>query len=395
MIAGTGWRLLLFAAALMLFSPQTLQARDAPAASGNEAALVRVLEALVARPGGPPGAMVLLWRDGQRRVYTAGRITAGCRGERAGRAGHCAARRPARPADRLRIASVSKAFSGAAALALVSDGRLGLDDTIGERLPELPRRWHAVTLRQLLNHTSGLPDFTGTRAFARRVIARPMDPPAPRELLAFAAHRPLQFRPGSRYRYSNSDNIAVGLMIEAVAGRSYPKVLRQKVLRPLGLGRTGLRRGVALPRPFINGYARDGDRLVDVSEEIAFGGYAWASGGMVSSPGNLGRFVRAYVGGGLFDGAVRREQFRFVPGASSKPPGPGRNAAGLGLFRYRTPCGTVYGHTGSILGYTHFVAATRDGRTSIVFSINAQAGEDLIPMLRKAQTMAVCAALVD
>ena len=77
----------------------------------------------------------------------------------------------------------------------------------------------------------------------------------------------------------------------------------------------------------------------------------WASGAMVSTPFELNRFIRAYASGRLFGAATHSQQLRFVPG-SSEPPGPGTNAAGLGIFRYRTRCGTVFGHTGNFPGYT-------------------------------------------
>jgi D-alanyl-D-alanine carboxypeptidase len=95
---------------------------------------------------------------------------------------------------------------------------------------------------------------------------------------------------------------------------------------------------------------------------------AWASGAIVSTPADLGAFVRADLSGRFFG----REQLRFVVGSSS-PPGPGRNAAGLAIFRYQTRCGTVYGHTGNFPGYVQWAAATADGRRSVTTSLNIAA----------------------
>ena len=108
----------------------------------------------------------------------------------------------------------SRAFSGAVSLSLVDEGVLSLNDTIGERLPYLPRAWHRVTLRELLAHTSGLPDFSASKRYEPAVTRSPAHAPPPRRLLDFVAKRPLRFTPGSEYAYSNSDNIAVGLMVE-------------------------------------------------------------------------------------------------------------------------------------------------------------------------------------
>jgi D-alanyl-D-alanine carboxypeptidase len=98
----------------------------------------------------------------------------------------------------MRIASVSKAFSGASALSLVTDGLLSLDDTIGDLLPDLPGAWHAVTLGQALHHTSGLPDYTSSEAFVETLLASPEHSPPPGVLLGFVADQVLVFEPGSR-----------------------------------------------------------------------------------------------------------------------------------------------------------------------------------------------------
>jgi D-alanyl-D-alanine carboxypeptidase len=377
------WRLIAIGLAVGIAAVGAGAADAVPPAHKADRALQRSLERLTMRPGGAPGAIAVIQRGRQRRVHSAG-------------VARIDGQLPLRVRKHMRIASVSKAFSGAAALALVDEGVLSLGDTLGTHLPDLPAEWHPVTLRQLLAHTSGLPDYTSSPQFAAALGESPTLAPPPRQLLDFVAAQPLGFPPGSRYRYSNSDNVAIALMIEAVTGTGYERVLRAKVLRPHRLGRTAMGAGTVLPRPFIHGYSSGpGARPEDVSQLVAFGGWAWASGGIVSTPGNLNRFVRAYVGGGLFGDPLRRRQRSFVDGATSDPPGPGTNAAGLGLFRYRTRCGTVLGHTGSILGYTQLIAASPNGRRSLTFTITTQATDELVPELRRAQVRAVCAALAD
>ncbi len=346
------------------------------------AALDRALEELVQLPDGPPAAIAVIGRGKARSVH------------RAGNANPTGDGRLPRPGDRMRIASTSKAMSGGTALSLVEDGILSLDDTVGELLPDQPVAWHAVTLAQLLNHTSGLPDFTAQPAFGPALFAAPDDPPAPRDLLAFAAGEPLNFPPGSDYRYSNSDNVAVGLMVQAATGLHYPTALGRRVRRPLHLGKTSLGPAPRLPKPYIHGYGRldEDDPFGDVSNVFDFGGWAWASGGIVSTPGNLNKFIRGYVGGALFGPATRDAQAEFVSNANSEPRGPGQNSAGLALFRYETRCGTVFGHTGSILGYTQFMAATRSGRRSVTVTVSTQ-DKALVPQIRRAEAKAVCVAL--
>ncbi|MCX4767659.1 beta-lactamase family protein [Streptomyces sp. NBC_01275] len=364
-----------------LLSPTAVAA--APPGPGTDVALQRRLDDLVVTPGGPPGAIAVL-RDGDgQRVLAAG-------------VADLITRRAPSPQDHMRIASTAKAFSGAVALSLVDRHALRLDDTLGARLPRLPRAWARVTLRQLLNHTSGLPDYTRDAEFLRIVTADPRHRFDSRRLLDYVADEPLRFRPGSRYLYSNSDNIAVALMAEAVTRTPYEHLLEQLVYRPLDLRHTSLPQGYRMPKPYLHGYdVTPPSPTEDVSEILSASG-VWASGGIVSTPDDMTRFVRGYAGGALYGRGVVREQRRWIAGAS-EPAGPGRNAVGLGIFRYTTRCGVVLGHTGNFPGYTQLIAATPDGRRSLTFSVNSQINQDLAPrllrQLRSVQEDFVCAVL--
>ena len=210
---------------------------------------------------------------------------------------------------------------------------------------------------------------------------------------------PLLFDPGSKYQYSNSDNIAVALMVEAVTGKTYESQLQKQVYGPLGLRKTTLPAGPNLREPYIHGYDLSEDPPEDGSEALA-AGWAWTSGGIVSTPADLNTFVRAYVRGDLFDLQTRSKQRKVFEGGGSEPPGPGKNSAGLGVFRYETSCGTVWGHTGNFPGgYTQFMAASPDGKRSATVSINSQLSppstgdQDAFKALRRAEGLAVCAAL--
>ncbi|MFC8274252.1 serine hydrolase domain-containing protein [Streptomyces sp. NPDC057271] len=347
--------------------------------------LQQQLNDLVRTAGGPPGVIALMRQGARTEVYRAGvaDTTTG---------------RPPRTTDHMRIASVAKAFSGAVALRLVDRGRLRLDDTIGELLPSLPAAWHQVTLRQLLSHTSGLPDFSTAPEFIEILREDPRHHFDSRRLLDFVAGVDLLFPPGSRYEYSNSDNIAVALMAEAVTGQRYERLLDQLVYRPLGLRQTSLPQGYRLPEPYLHGYdVAPPAPPEDISEVLSASG-VWASGGIVSTPKDLNSFIRAWAGGhGFLSKETRRGQRTFIPGAASEPAGPGVNAGGLAIFRYTTRCGTVYGHTGNFPGYTQFAAGTADGKRSLTFSVNTQTSKSLKPELlakvRAVQEDFVCALL--
>lgn len=354
----------------------------------QDASLDQALAELVAMPGGPPGAVAVVQVGGRRTFHSAGVADVATR---------------AKPTidDHMRIASVSKAYTGATALALVDEGLLSLDDTIARRLPALPRAWGAVTLRQLLSHTSGIPDITSSSEFGQAVVASPDKAPPPEKLLEFLADEPLDFPPGTRYAYSNSDNFAVALMVQAVTGQSYSDVLADKVLHPLKLKQTSLPTDLQMPKPVLRGYDLSPSGTPEDETNALAAGWAWASGGLVSTPADLNRFIRGYVRGGLYSARTRAQQQRlFIPAAASSPPGPGLNSASLALFRYRTSCGTVYGHTGNTFGYTQFAAASPDGRRSVVVAMTLQRNESssgqelsVFRALQQVEEAGVCQAL--
>jgi D-alanyl-D-alanine carboxypeptidase len=374
---------IVFCALFMIVVPATTA--DAGGLSDHpldaERAVVDAAAELVAKEDGPPGVIVVIQRRNDRRVIRAGvaDLQTGAR---------------LRVDKHMRLASVSKAFSGATALSLVARRVLSLEDTVGKWRPDLPHEWANITLRQLLNHTSGIPNFTKEEAFIDALVASPLVAPPPVQILSYIENPEPIFTPGTEYAYSNSDNIIVGLMIEAATGRSYERALRREVTVPFGLFDTTLPSGAKLPRPFVHGY--DPNDNEDLSEIFAAGWFA-ASGGVVSTPEEANEFVRRYVAGRETDSKTHAQQFQFVPGGSSEPPGPGTNSAGLAIFRYETRCGTVYGHTGNIFGYTQFVSATADGKRSATVSINAQISPALNPVrfaeLRQLYELAVCAAL--
>jgi len=356
----------------------------AAATSPTPSALERALAGIVGDRQGPPGALMLIHRPGRDEFFRAGVADV--------RSGA-----PLQRFSHFRIASVSKAFNGAVALSLVDRGDLSLDETIERGIPGLLPLAGPVTLSELLQHTGGVPDYIRAKAFIERFTEDPSAYIPPRTLIGFVRDDPLEFAPGSRYHYSDTDNIAAGLMAERASGQSYDQLLSDLVYRPLRLFQTSLPRTVRMPRPLMHGYDVEAGRAPeDVSELINPAG-AWASGGIVSTPTDLGRFIRGYVSGRLFGGAVRRAQFSFRPGDSS-PPGPGSNASGLSLFRYRTPCGTVFGHTGSFPGYRIFAAANGNGNRSVVFVASAQivpgqGSKRVSDAIGRAQRLAVCRAL--
>jgi D-alanyl-D-alanine carboxypeptidase len=271
-----------------------------------------------------------------------------------------------------------------------------LNETLKESVPGLLPAAEGVKLRELLQHTSGLAEYIQAPGFVKAINADPAAYLSPTQLTGFVRNRPLEFPPGSRYHYSDTDNIAAGLIEEEASGLPYERLLGRRVFGPLKMPGSSLPRTVKMPHPFMHGYdVEPGKKPEDVSKLINPAG-AWASGGIVSTPRDLARFAARYVPT-VLAGTEDLEGGPFRPGSSS-PPGPGKNFAGLGIFRYKTGCGTVYGHTGSFPGYRILLAASADGKRSVVFVANSQivpgqGSPQIAKAITKAQARAICIAL--
>ncbi len=359
----------------------------APASSAKQgaplAALSAALGKLVHMPGGPPGAIAEVRVGNVNHVVSAG-------------VANTTTQAPPLKSDVSRIASVSKAYSGAVVLALVAKGKMSLNDTIGRLLPTLPSAWSAVTVAQLLQHTSGVPDYIKSPDFLKGFQANPQEVLTPNQLLDFVVKDPLLFPAGKKYHYSDSDNIILGLMVESVTAQSYEAALATYVTTPLDLPATQLPASSTLSPPFISGYDVEAGQPPQDVTTLLNPGLAWASGGMVTTPSELDTFMRAYASGKLTNASTHRRQYSFVPGGSG-PPGPGVNSSGLAIYRYATDCGTVYGHTGNFPGYTIFAASNASGTRSVDVIVNGQFQDKPVnaqyTALRAAWGLGVCAAL--
>jgi D-alanyl-D-alanine carboxypeptidase len=303
--------------------------------------------------------------------------------------------RPPAENDHFRIASVTKAFTAAVVMQLTEEGPLSLEDSVEHWAPGLLAEGDSITVRYLLAHTSGLPDYTKDEEFLEAFVAGEDLPP--QRLVSFVSSEPLAFEPGTKYEYSDTDNIVLGMIVEAVTGRSYEQELHSRVLDPLELQATVLPEGTAMPDPHAQGYqyepesegAGEPENVTTALDPSA----AWASGALVSTPADLSRFFGGLLGGELV-GEDTLEQMKETLAGEGSPSGPGTKRAGLGIFSYELPCGVVWGHTGQFPGYQTFGAATPDGRNELAMMANAtgiseQANEALV----YAQQLAACRAL--
>lgn len=366
-----------------IFPTAAAERASAPPPAG----LKEAIEQTVA--DGFPGVVVYA-RRGERESKMAAGLADTASGERA------------RPDQRFRIASNTKSFVSTVLLQLEGEGRLSLDDSTEKWLPGVVQgngnAGKDITIRQLLNHTSGIYDPTKEpEFFAPYLEHQEWDHVyTPREVIARAVrHKPL-FAPGGGWAYSNTNYLLAGLVIEAVTHRSAPSEIRRRILAPLGLEDTSFPlTDPAIHGPHLHGYDLTGRDVTRFSPS-----YDWTAGAMISTVDDLARFHRALFTGKLLRPAQQRELLTTV----QFPEEPGY---GLGVQRMDVPCGSepgtkpisAWATDGAGPGFTSVSLATTDGERQLVLAANVyDLGADLkderpVPQSegpREAQMAALC-----
>jgi len=285
-----------------------------------------------------------------------------------------------RAADRYRVASVTKTFVATVVLQLAGEGKLSLDDPVERWLPGTVPNGGAITLRELLNHTSGLFDYTNNPDAVSAALANPGREWAPRELLAYAFARPPLFAPGANWSYSNTNYVLLGLVIEAVTGKKVEQVLRDRLFEPLRLRSTSFPSGTAVEEPFAHGYLNQAGTLVDLAP-ILNPSWAWAAGQIVSTAADLTKFFSALLNGRLLSPALL---------AQMKSGSVVGGTYGLGLRITFTRCGRAFGHDGDFIGWRNVVWSSANGRRVAVVMVNVDARRLSWARLAAAATSAFC-----
>ncbi|MFD5553344.1 serine hydrolase domain-containing protein [Streptomyces sp. NPDC127068] len=289
--------------------------------------------------------------------------------------------------DRFRIGSVTKTFTAAVLLQMEADGLLDLDDTVEKWLPGLVRGngndGRKITVRMLLNHTSGLFNYLEDNTFYQKYLVAPgffqhrYDTHTPEQLVRVGiAHKPY-FAPGTQHNYSNTGYILAGMIIEKAGGSSYEQEMTRRIIKPLGLrGTSAPGKATGMPQPSGRGYdplslAPNATKLYDTTELSPT--IAWSSGDLISTTGDLNRFFSALMRGKLFP----REQLNAMKTTVPDPDEPGQGY-GLGIRTIATKCGAkVWGHPGGIPGGTSYGLTTEDGRHTFAFNMNAEISKAL------------------
>ncbi|MEU5866617.1 MULTISPECIES: serine hydrolase domain-containing protein [unclassified Nonomuraea] len=298
---------------------------------------------------------------GQGATAALARVTDGGR-TWSGSAGVRDVERGGRPSPNgyFRIGSVTKTFVATLVLQLVDEGKLKLDDPIDAHLPGLVPGGGRITVRSLLDHTSHLYDYMSEPGYSTnrwRGEAR-FRSYRPAELLKVAFAKKLP--DDGKWHYSNTNYVVLGLLVEKLTGRPYGEEVTRRILRPLGLRHTlvpGDRAGV--PSPHAKGY-EPMPALVDATRMNP--SLDWAAGEMISTAADLERFMSALLGGKLTSAASLKAMRTTVETGAGF-------GYGLGLQAYALPCGTVWGHSGELIGYLTFAFRSDSGK-SLTLSLN-------------------------
>ncbi|MFH8518435.1 serine hydrolase domain-containing protein [Streptomyces gelaticus] len=307
------------------------------------------LNALLHSDGLPAALASVTDRAGHTRTYTAGvgDLATGSKVPRDGQ---------------VRIGSNTKTFTAVVVLQLVGEGKIRLDAPVDTYLPGLVRGdgidGRHMTVRQLLQHTSGLPNYSNYLGEEVRYFA-------PRELLGIALQHKADFAPGTDWKYSNTNYVLAGLIVEKVTGHPLAREMDRRIIKRIGLHHTYFPSpgDATIREAHPKGYYRDSADapLVDVTEIDP--SWGWAAGQLVSTDSDLNRFFTALLSGGLLKDA-QLTQMRTGTEPADATFGPGARY-GLGLVSKPLPCGGLYwGHGGSFPGYETRGGATDDGRAA-------------------------------
>lgn len=291
------------------------------------------------------------------------------------------------PDDTFEVASITKTFTATTALLLVGEGRLRLDDTLADALPEWSSglltidgadRTAEITVRQLLNHSSGLPDYWAdppfvrpqTNAFLRDFLADTDHLWTPEEILSYVPDLHAIHAPGGTWHYSDTNYVLLGLIIERLEAEPLHDTMRRRIFDPLGMDQTWMSFREDRPLPDAHRYEDRWDQTDKLHQSAD-----WAGGGLISSAADLSAFLRALSGGEVFEDAATLDAMQ-----STVPTGEPDIAYGLGVFVVALSGGaTLWGHDG--YGNSFMYLHTGDG-TIFTGTLN-QTENDWWPLVRE------------
>ena len=293
------------------------------------------------------------------------------------------AKTPMKPADRLLAGSVGKTFAAATALQLVKEGRIGLDDKIEKYLGS--ETWFSrlpnakdITVRQLMNHTSGLVRYEFKEQFTKDLTANPEKVWKPAELVSYLLDEKPPFEAGKGWHYSDTNYIVLGMIIEKVTGKKFYDEANRRFIKPLKLTGTIPQDGPRLTG-VVQGYAGQNNPFGGTDAMIVNGKFAinpqfeWTGGGYASTTLDLARWAKLMYEGKAYPPELLPQVFDGVLAPMLGP----ENKYGLGVIIRKTPLGTSYGHSGFFPGYMTDMQYFPDHKIAVAVQVNTSVGRSL------------------
>jgi D-alanyl-D-alanine carboxypeptidase len=313
-----------------------------------------------------PGAIIFVEDPGQCSWTTAMGL------------GNLASREPMQVNDHMRIGSITKTLTGTVILQLVDQHKLRLDDSVSTYQPEVPNGNH-ITIRQLLNMSSGLFNYSEDEGFVQALLTDPYKAWAPQALVAIAFKHPPYFAPGKGFHYSNTNTVLLGMIIEQLTHLPAEQAFQRYLFGPLGLHQSFLppRSSSAIPDPHAQGYMYGTDftgkgPLLNVTDWNP--SWGWTAGSAISTLHDLKIWARALATGRLLSTATQKERLTWgtcAPIWLGKP-----QCYGLGVIDY----GGFIGHNGSLPGYQSWMGYQPQQGATIIVLVNLNvAAEDSEP----------------
>ncbi|HEY2162538.1 MAG TPA: serine hydrolase domain-containing protein, partial [Gemmatimonadaceae bacterium] len=277
--------------------------------------------------------------------------------------------RPATASTVYRVGSITKQFTAAAIMRLAERGKLSIDDPISKYLPDVPTHGRTITIRRLLNHTSGIHNYTAEPAW-RPTWAQQL---SPRQIVAFVDHDSLDFKPGDKWSYSNTNFVLLGMIIEKVTGESYANYLEHDLFKPLGLTQTSYCPSRPSDPTFADGYSI-GSGAAKPAEFLDMT-HPHGAGAICSTVRDLVKWQRALQGGRV----VNAKSYALMTTPDTLNDGKPLTY-GFGLATGRLGTHRQIGHNGGINGFTTASFYYPDDSVNVVVFSNADAGPDALAL---------------
>jgi len=341
------------AAVLLLCQPQAVFARDAASATRLDVDLASRIDASIAPyfKADAPGATVIVVKDGKtvlRKAYGMADTSKGVK---------------MTPEMALRLGSITKQFTSTAILMLADEGKLALDDDITRHLPDYPTRGKKITIEHLLTHTSGIVSYTSKPEYGAK-MAQDL---SVAQMIDTFKNDPLDFEPGSQYRYNNSGYFLLGAIIEKISGQSYASFLEGRIFKPLGMRDTYYEGFGNSRAPVAAGHTRAATGF-GAAKPLSMS-QPYAAGSLVSTVDDLARWDAAVSSGKLLTPASWQRAFTSYRLTDGKP-----TNYGYGWDVARVQGETAMGHGGGINGFTTHAMRFPDQKVYVAVLTNSDAG---------------------